>query len=120
MTAEAWCTLKGERQDDNQETEHEQRYIDESDDFPAAEPSLSVPTHRLDSTPETMGEVEPYGSNPYDVENDIDGIAKGSHDLTKAIGWSRVEMDRREQLGKHHVVPEVVQVENQTEQDDDT
>lgn len=88
MTAEAWCTLEGERQDDNQETEHEQRNIDESDDFPAAEPSLAVPTHRLDSTPETMGEVEPNGSNPYDVKNDIDGIAKGSHYLTKAIGWS--------------------------------
>ena len=67
-----------------------------------------------------MREVEPNGHNPNHIEYNVDGVGERVHDFSKTVGGSRIEMDGGEQLCKHHVVPEVEEVQQQTEQDDDT
>ena len=46
---EAGCATEPECQNDNQEAEHEHRHVDDTDNLPAAEPSLTIPAERLES-----------------------------------------------------------------------
>ena len=119
LSAEAGCATEGKCQYHNEEAEHEQGCVDKADHLPTAEPGLTVPAQGVHSTPETVRQVEPDGHEPDDVEHHIDGIREGRLNLSETIGGSRVEMDRGEQLGKHHVVPEVEEVQQQTQQNDD-
>ena len=48
--------------------------IGDADNLPAAEPCLAVPAHCLDSTPETVCQVEPESTKPDEIENHVDRL----------------------------------------------
>jgi hypothetical protein len=73
----------------------------------------------LHRAPETMREVEPDGHDPEKIENGINRIGKGVLDPGETVGGVVSHFDVS-QLGKHHVSPEIVQVENETQQYDNT
>ena len=62
--------------------------------------------------------MEPQSYEPDDVENYIDRAAKRVDDESKAIARVVSHHDTC-QLGKHHVVPEVEQMEQKTQANDD-
>ena len=62
-----------------------------------------------------MGQVEPDGDKPDDVEHREDGIAERLDDVTVTVtGIAGTHVGVADEFGKHHVVPEVVEVKKQT------
>ena len=112
---EAWSQFKGECQHNNEEAKHQNGRIDNTDRLPTAEPCLAIPSQCLHSTPETMSKMEPDSCQPDDVEHYIHRIGKSVFDESETI---RRHVCHRHvnQLGKHHVVPEVKQMEQQAQQ----
>ena len=66
-----------------------------------------------------MSEVEPKSYQPDDVENYEYWVSEGVLDECKTICWVMTEACTQE-FSKHHVVPEVEEVKQKTENDDDT
>ena len=92
------------------EAENQQGHVDDTDDLPAAEPSLTAPSKGLKSRPETMREVEPESYEPHDVKHTEYRIREGLLDPFETI--CRTDGGHRtNELGKHHVVPEVPEVQ---------
>ena len=67
-----------------------------------------------------MSEVEPDGCEPYEVDNGVDGAREGLLNPEGTVRCVACVNHVGEQFGKHHVVPEVVEVEEQTEHYDNT
>ena len=113
------CETEPEREDKEEEDAHENSDIDNADALPALQPNLTTDTQCLHSRPETMAEVEPDGYNPDEIEDRKDGIGESLLNPCEAIG--RVVSDLHTgKLSKHHVSPEVVQVQEQADEDDKT
>lgn len=49
---------------------------DDADDLESLHPSLVVPAHCLEHTPESVAEVEPDGAEPYDVDEEYPDAAE--------------------------------------------
>lgn len=103
------------------EHEHEDSGVNLTDALEAGEPGLAAETHGLECAPEAVAEVEPKGAEPYEVNEGVDvaesTVAEGLGDPVSTVGSEgHVTAD---ELGEHHVVPEVVEVEQHTEDDDD-
>ena len=115
LTAEAWCTSECKRKNDNQEAKHEQGYVNQSDHLPTAEPNFTIPAHCLNSTPETVREMEPNGYQPDDVQYNKYRIAECQFNITETISRIAQRIGYLKKFGKHHVVPEIKQMEAQTQ-----
>ena len=97
----------------NEEGEHKDCRIGNTDCLPTLKPDLAAPAQSVHSTPETMREVEPDCYKPYDVENYIAGIGKRVNDVGETVG--RIMLCSNAcKLGKHHVVPEVPEVKQKS------
>ena len=97
--------------------EHE---ADDGNDYDAdyldpLEPGLAVPADGLEHTPESVGEVEPYGREPYEVEREAPPVAEVA--VEEDIRVILVVADS-EQLGKLHMGPELGEVEGDEAYDD--
>ena len=66
-----------------------------------------------------MCKVEPESYEPYDVENYVNRVLECLLNPAEAVSRITYALETYE-LSKHHVVPEVEEVEQQTEQNDDT
>ena len=118
LTTEAWCTPEGESQRDDGEKNHEDGDIDNADDLPTVEPNLATQSQRLHGAPESMGEMEPDGNEPNEVKHYEDRVGECLLNPTKTIGGIEFGFHPHK-LCKHHVVPEVEQVEQEAQQNDD-
>ena len=58
-----------EGQHNKREAKNEQRGIDVANALPTLEPHLTIPAQGLESAPETMAQVEPKGSKPYEIKH---------------------------------------------------
>ena len=103
----------------NEEAEHQQGHVNDTDGLPAAEPYLTVDADRLHGTPEAVRKVEPQGSEPDDVENDIHRIGESCLDVLETMRGRYLDRHPR-QFCKHHVVPEVEKVKPDAQQHDNT
>ena len=72
----------------------------------------------LKSRPETVGEVEPDGYNPNEVEHHEDGVGEGVLDPSKTVSWRELPFST-DDFCPHHVSPEIFQVKDKTETHDD-
>ena len=120
------CTAtaaEGELQGYYCKDEHQHGHVYGADDAPAAEPDLAAPAQSLEGTPEAVGHVEPDGNEPHEVEHGVDRTAEGEGHEAVAVGGTFDFVDEGHaavhEFGKHHVVPEVVEVQQQAEHDDD-
>ena len=106
-----------EAYDNGCEHQDEHGGIGIADALPAAEPQFAAPSQGLKCAPETMGEVEPQGGEPYEVEDAVNGVGEGG---TNPVGTvSGIHGLGTHEFGKHHVVPEVIEVQQHAEDDDD-
>ena len=116
MTADAVANGYGYEHEDNNGS------VSLTDALEAGEPNLAAETESLESTPETVGKVEPESAEPYEVNSGVDvtesTVTEGLGDPVCTI--SSIESLSTDEFGKHHVVPEVVEVEEHTEDHDDT
>ena len=118
LAAEAWCAAKCESDYYYEEAEDEECRVHCTDGLPTVEPYLTIPAKCLHCAPETVSEVEPESHEPYDVENYINRVGEGVLDVGKTV--SRIVRNvETYKLSKHHVVPEVPEVEQEAEQYDD-
>jgi len=120
ITAEAWRTLESESQYYQNEAKDEQRHVSNADDLPAAEPSLTIPAKSLESRPETVGQMEPESCEPNEIEHHEERVGECLDNPTEAVGRIALQSLNAKQLSKHHVVPEVVQMQKDAEQDNKT
>ena len=89
------------------------------DAFPAVEPYVVVDTQRLDSAPESVGEVEPQSYKPNEVKHYVNRVAECllyQRDTILGIYTGHVTQN----LIELHLVPEIEEVQRQAQQDDDT
>ena len=91
----------------------------DADALPALQPSLAIETEGLERAPEAVTQVEPQGNKPDDVEYGKYRIAEGVDNVSVAVGRYMITYVADE-FGKHHDVPEVEQVQQKSEHDDDT
>ena len=70
-----------------------------------------------------MGEVEPNGGEPHEVEHRVDGVAEGVGNHAVAVGSTFNSVDEGAtgvyEFCEHHVVPEVEEMEQEAEHHDD-
>ena len=89
-----------------------------AENFKAFDPSIIVPTDSVECTPETVGKVEPKGSEPNYIDNNyywrFESLKK------KYIRISQFFMRNALELKKLHICPEVSQVETKYTKNDDT
>lgn len=89
------------------------------DAFPAVEPYVVVDTQRLDGAPESVGEVEPQSYEPDEVNNYINRAAEGFANQGDTV--VRIDLGQvTDNLVELHLVPEVEEVQSQTQYHDDT
>ena len=103
------------------EAEHYDRYINIADHSPTVEPNLSVEAERLHCAPEAVREVKPDSGKPKDVKNREDRILKRVAHQAGSVSCRVVSYESHSavcKLSKHHVVPEVEQVEEKAQYDD--
>ena len=115
-------TAEGELESYNEEAKHEHSNVDVTNATPAIEPNLAAPAKSLHSAPEAMSHVEPDSNEPHYIEDSEDRIAKSESDDAVTISGvdaiAHISKAIAHQLGKHHVIPEVEQVEQKTEHND--
>ena len=111
--------MECECQNDNHEECHQNGDIYHADYLPTIEPYFTADTQCLHCTPKTMGEMKPDGYHPNNVKHCKYGIAKCLLHQAETI-CRRQLCWHVQQLGKHHVVPEIKQVEQQTKNNDET
>ena len=117
-TAAASHALQSEHNNDGYKHQHDDGCVDVADATPAVEPYFAAHAERLHSAPDAVGQVEPQGAQPYDIQACIDGTAECLLDPEHTVGGihSGFTFDK---LGSHHVPPEVVEVQAQAQADDD-
>ena len=107
--------------------EHQACSVDVADATHAREPCLSAQAESLHGAPHTMGEVEPNGAEPDEVEDGVDDAGDAGvmervlHHAVAVRGGELVGKSDAAvcKLRKHHVEPEVVEVEAKTKGNDD-
>src|SRR5574344_1174294 len=102
-TAETWCAMECECQYYNEEGQHENGGVGDTNRLPTLKPNLAAPTESVHCAPESMREVEPDCHKPDDVEHYIAGVGKRVNDVSETVGRI-MRGGNAGELGKHHVV----------------
>ena len=89
-----------------------------ADGNPAVQPNLAVQTQSLHRRPNAVGQVIPEGGEPYHIDNVENRIGKGSRNPVEAGSRSECAFVAG-QFGQHHIAPEVVEMDEDTADDDD-
>ena len=97
---------------------HQHGGVDIADAFNTGEPRLSAGTDGVEGAPHAVGEVEPDSAEPHEVKHGIDGIGKRVLDPVIAVGGVELIAHVR-QFDKHHFGPEIVEVQAESEGDND-
>ena len=79
------CFVAEEGYQHSCETKHQQGYEDVSYPFPTNEPFSVAPSDCLDSAPETVGKMEPEGTEPNKVQQNEVPLREGKADEIHAI-----------------------------------
>ena len=107
---------------------HEQTYSDgcedAADDLDSLEPDQVAPAQGLQSRPDAVVEVEPESHEPNDVEQAVDDarptVGEEGFDDSAAVLWVEDGGVNACQFGELHLEPEVVEVQQQEADNDDT
>ena len=88
---------------------------DVSSNFPTFDPNVVVQTEGLECAPETVSQVEPQSSKPYQVDDGYKQVSKGT--VHQEV---RIHLVFSLEVEELHVSPEVGQVETKNSENDDT
>ena len=71
--------------DEREAKEHDRGY-DVGDTLEPRKPRLVIPADRMESAPESVRQVKPYGGEPNEVDDAVDRAAEQRRDVGRAIG----------------------------------
>ena len=118
------CQAGAEEVDENHDGEPEEydRGDDVGDAFQTGVPGVVGPSDALEHRPYAVGEVEPQGGEPHEVDHHVVPLREGVADQRGAVGGTVPEGVGvlSHELDELHLRPEVEEVEQQTGQDDES
>ena len=111
------CRLDERVDADQGEEDADEGGEDDTDHLDALEPGRAVPADSLEHAPEAVGEVEPDGKEPAEIESEDPPVSE--HGREEKVGIV-LEIADAEEFGKLHLGPEVEEMEADETEDYDS